>query len=174
VRGYRGDLAQLARHHPGGVGSIDVPVLRGFFTSIAHQAPATRARKQAATAEFLAWCRRNRLMAGDPMAVIDGVSVPEQLPRGVDPARVQRVLEAIGKAKLRDRVLFGLIATTGLRASEALGVYVEDLYLTVDNEHLTVTAKGGRQRTILLDDPAFLALLRRYLGATSLLPRPPV
>ncbi|MCA2226339.1 tyrosine-type recombinase/integrase [Nonomuraea aurantiaca] len=166
VRCYRGDLAQFARHHDGEVTAIDATVLRGFFTGIAGQAPATRARKRAAISEFLAWCRRNDRMDTDPMAVIEHVSVPERLPRGVEPGRVQRVLDAIPKRKLRDRVLFGLIHTTGLRASEALGVYVEDLTLDPDDEHLTVTAKGGRQRTILLDDPALLALLRRYLRDT--------
>jgi integrase len=92
-----------------------------------------------------------------------GTSPPRPQPRAVDPARVERVLAAIPAGRLRDRVLFGLIATTGLRASEALGAYVEDLELDRDSEHLTVTAKGGRRRTVLLDDPALLALLRRYL-----------
>jgi hypothetical protein len=50
-----------------------------------------------------------------------------------------------------------------VRAAEARGEYVEDLELAADNEHLTVTAKGGRQGTVLLDDPAQLALLRWYL-----------
>lgn len=163
VRGYRGDLAQLVQIHAGEVSMIDAAVLRGFFTAIAAQAPATRARKRAAVGEFLAWARRHELLTGDPMALIEKIAVPERLPRPADPGQVQRVLEAIPKANLRDRVLFGLIASTGLRASEALGAYVEDLDLTIDDEHLTVTAKGGRRRTILLDDPALLALLRRYL-----------
>lgn len=167
IRCYRGDLAQLARHHTGPVERIDADVLRGFFAGITGQAPATRARKRAAVGEFLAWVRRNEHMSTDPMALIGPVSVPQRLPRGVEPGRVQRVLDVIPKHKLRDRVLFTLIASTGLRASEALGVYVEDLTLTPDDEHLTVTAKGGRQRTLLLDDPAFLALLRRYLRATG-------
>jgi hypothetical protein len=40
----------------------------------------------------------------------------------------------------------------GVRASEALGVHVEDLTLTADDEHVTVYGKRGRSRTILLDD----------------------
>lgn len=167
VRAYRADLTQFARHHTGPVAEIDAAVLRGFFSAIAGQAASTRARKRAAVSEFLAWARRNEWMHTDPMALIERVSVPTRLPRGVEPDSVQRVLAAIPKKKLRDRVLFGLIATTGLRASEALGTYVEDLALIADDEHVTVTAKGGRQRTILLDDPAFLALLRRYLRATG-------
>lgn len=163
LRCYRGDLAQFAGLHTGEVGRIDAAVLRGFFTSIARQAKATRARKQAAVASFLAWCCRHDLLDADPMTKIERVAPPRRQPRLVDPGRVRRVLDVIPKRKLRDRVLFELIAATGLRASEALGIYIEDLDLRPDDEHLTVTGKGDRQRTVLLDDPAFLALLRRYL-----------
>jgi integrase len=64
-------------------------------------------------------------------------------------------------------VLFTHIARTSVRASEALGVHVEDLTLTADDEPVTMHGKGGRTRTILLDDPALVALLRRYLRATG-------
>ena len=64
---------------------------------------------------------------------------------------------------MRDRFLFRLIFETGLRISEALAICIEDLDLSLDDEHITVIGKGGRQRTILLDDPALVALLKRYL-----------
>ncbi len=54
---------------------------------------------------------------------------------------------------------------TGLRIGEALGVHAEDLDLTADDERLTVTGKGGRRRTILLDDPALVRELRAHLAA---------
>ncbi len=76
---------------------------------------------------------------------------------------VQRILNAIPKRNLRDRVLFGVIAATGLRAAEALGIYVTDLALARDDEHLTVRGKGGRTRTVLLDDPGLVVLVHRYL-----------
>ncbi len=56
-----------------------------------------------------------------------------------------------------------VLAETGLRVSEALGLYVEDLDLTPDDEHLRVKGKGGRHRTLLLDDPALVRQLRMYL-----------
>ncbi len=36
---------------------------------------------------------------------------------------------------------------------KGLSLYVEDLDLSLDNEHLTVVGKGGKRRTVLLDDP---------------------
>jgi len=57
-----------------------------------------------------------------------------------------RVDSPPSKRNLRDRVLFGIIAAAGLRAAEALGIYVTDLALARDDEHLTVRGKGGTQR----------------------------
>jgi integrase/recombinase XerD len=167
VRGYRSDLAEFAGHHAGDAAQIDVTVLRAYFTALEYQAASTQARKQASLAAFLRWCHRHGLIDANPMDLLDRTQVPEPPPRGVDPARVEKVLAAIGKRNLRDRVLFTLIARTGARASEALGIHVEDLTLTADDEHVTVHGKGGRSRTILLDDPALVALLRRYLRATD-------
>jgi len=52
---------------------------------------------------------------------------------------------------------------TGLRISEGLSLYVEDLDLSLDNEHLTITGKGGKRRIILLDDPRLVQQLHAYL-----------
>src|SRR5205807_5983140 len=50
-----------------------------------------------------------------------------------------------------------------LRVSEGLSLFVEDLDLSLDNEHLTVVGKGGKRRTILLDDPHLVQQLRAYI-----------
>jgi integrase/recombinase XerC/integrase/recombinase XerD len=52
-----------------------------------------------------------------------------------------------------------------MRVGEALTIDVDDLDLSRDDEHVTVWGKGGRRRTVLLDDPVLVALLRRYLKA---------
>lgn len=85
-------------------------------------------------------------------------------PRGVGPGTVSKVLAAIPATQPRDRFLFRLIAETGLRVSEALGLYVEDLEMTPDDEHLRVEGKVGRHRTLLLDDPTLVRQLRTYLS----------
>jgi len=56
----------------------------------------------------------------------------------------------------RDRVLFRLIAETGLHAAEALFVHVEDLDLAPGDEYPRVLGKGGRPRPALLSDVGFL------------------
>ncbi len=71
--------------------------------------------------------------------------------------------KAIPAEHLRDRLFFRLLAETGLRVSEGLSLYVEDLDLSLDNEHLTVVGRGGKRRTVLLDDPRLVQQLRAYL-----------
>jgi len=139
------------------------------YTPSGGQREPQRGRKQAALASFLTWCCRQDLLPADPMAKLERISVPERAPRGVPPTVVARVLDTIPKRNLRDRVLFGVIAATGLRAAEALGIYVTDLELARDDEHLTVRGKGGRTRTVYRVVPAALAQLAAVLGPAELI-----
>jgi len=43
-----------------------------------------------------------------------------------------------------------LIYETGLRVSEALGIYYEDLTLTPDDDKIIIRGKGNKTRTIML------------------------
>lgn len=138
-------------------------MLRGFFATLDGLAPATRARKQASVSSFLAWAYRQEAIPSNPMAKLERVRLPDPEPRAVHRATVERILAAIPRAQRRDRLLFRLIFETGLRVGEALQVHVEDLDLTADDERLSVLGKGGRRRTILLDDRRLVAELRGYL-----------
>jgi site-specific recombinase XerD len=91
--------------------------------------------------------------------VLAGISfLTSTVVRGAKPC-----LAVIPPTQRRDRLLFRLIYETGMRISEALALYVEDLDLTPDDEHLTVLGKGGKRRTILLDNPAVVKEVRSYL-----------
>ena len=131
--------------------------------SIAHLRPATRARKQAAVARFLTWAEQQELLEANPMRKIDRVKLDPPQPRGIERSKIEHILTTIPAKCLRDRLFFRLLAETGLRVSEGLSLYVEDLDLSLDNEHLTVVGKGGKRRTVLLDDPHLVQLLRVYL-----------
>ncbi len=162
-RAYATDLAQLCAFHQGSVQTITAEVLRKFFGMHSHLRPATRARKQAAVARFLTWAEQQDLLDSNPMRKIDRVKLDPPQPRGMERDQIERILKAIPAEHLRDRLFFRLLLETGLRVSEGLSLYVEDLDLSLDNEHLTVVGKGGKRRTILLDDPHLVQQLRAYL-----------
>ncbi|MBV9688902.1 MAG: tyrosine-type recombinase/integrase [Ktedonobacteraceae bacterium] len=163
LRAYATDLAQLCVFHQGPVRTITAEVLRAFFGRHATLLPATKARKQAAVARFLAWTEQQDLLEANPMRKIERVKLDPPQPRGMERGKIERILEVIPAKCLRDRLFSRLLLETGLRVSEGLSLYVEDLDLSLDNEHLTVTGKGGKRRTILLDDPPLVHQLRAYL-----------
>src|SRR5712691_8903534 len=162
-RAYKTDLTQLCAFYQGPIQTITAEVLRTFFDTHSHLRPATRARKQAAVARFLTWAERQDLLDANPMHKIDRVKLDPPQPRGVERDQIERIFKAIPASHLRDRLFFRLLTETGLRVSEGLSLYVEDLDLSLDNEHLTVVGKGGKRRTILLDDPRLVQQLRAYL-----------
>lgn len=169
ITNYRCDLRRLVAFCPGGLPQITTETLRRFFATLADKAPATRARIQASVNSFLTWCYRHDLIPSNPMLKLPRTRVPEGLPRPVPLTTIRKVLDAIPKSNLRDRLLFTLIAETGLRAGEALGIYHEDLLLTPDDEQIIIRGKGGQRRTVMLyAAPRSLKLLRRYLRESGI------
>lgn len=166
-RAYRTDLGQFASFHPGRLDDVTPEILRTFAARYTHLMPASRARKQAALSSFFLWACRQDKLAANPMVKVDRVQKKPALPRSLPRERVEAILSVIPSAERRDQLLFRLIFETGLRASEALHLHVEDIELTRDNEHIRVTGKGGRQRMVLLDDPRLLKDLRAFLKATG-------
>ncbi|GAB3083066.1 tyrosine-type recombinase/integrase [Micromonospora schwarzwaldensis] len=168
IRAYRGDLLQFAAHHDAGPGELTVAPVRAFLAETAGLAPATRKPKRAAVASFCRWAVRHDLLDANPMDRIDTVKVPKRLPRPAAAADVAKVLAAICPRRprkdlpddrLRDRVLFETIYVCGAGAGEVCGLYVEDLDLRLDDEHVRIHGKGGTVRTVLLDDRGYVALL---------------
>jgi len=162
-RAYAADLTRFASFYTGPASGITGAVLRAYFETLAYLSPASRARKQAALSSFLGWAYRHEMIDVTPMARVERVHLDPPGPRGLRRAQIERILAAIPTTQYRDRLLFRLIFETGLRVGEALSLYVEDLDLTRDDEHIGVRGKGGRPRTILLDDAGVVRTLRAYL-----------
>lgn len=144
--------------------------LRGYFHTVKHLSPASVARKQASLKRFFQWCIQQELMARNPMDRIERIRPPEKLPRPLEEATVRRILDAIPPQALRDRLLFTLILETGLRVSEALNIYVEDLMLAPDDEKIFIrSGKGGKSRTVMLyAAPDTLRLLKKFLARSGI------
>lgn len=167
TRAYRTELSHLVAYHTGPVGAISVDVVRAALARRDGRSPASRARTMAALNSFLTWAVKHDLLDANPLIKLNRVKVPEPGPRGVARDQIDAVLKVIPRDHLRDQLLFRLLAETGLRISEALQLDVDDLDLTRDDEHLHVLGKGGHRRTVLLDDPKLVNLLRRYLKETQ-------
>ncbi|MCI0580546.1 MAG: tyrosine-type recombinase/integrase [Chloroflexi bacterium] len=166
-RAYATDLKQFVAAYDKPLADITTDDLRYFFRQHAHLKEASRARKQNSLASFLNWAYKHELVNANPMARVDRIRPEGTGPRGISRAEVERILAHIPDAALRDKLLFRLLLETGLRVGEALSLHIQDLDLRLDDEHLTVIGKGGRRRTVLLDDSRLVALLRHYLKQTG-------
>ncbi|GAA3263912.1 tyrosine-type recombinase/integrase [Nonomuraea helvata] len=172
-RAYRGDLIAFAAHHGEEIAALTATPIRAYLAELADLSPASRKRKRAAIASFTKWAVRHDLLQANPVDRIDTVKVPKTLPRPASAADLVKAFAAICSRwprkdvpldRLRDRVLFETAYVCGARASEVCGLYVEDLDLRLDDEHVRVHGKGGSVRTVLLDDRGYVALLKLYLA----------
>ena len=85
------------------------------------------------------------------------------LPRVLSAREAARLLDAIparGELELRDRALFELAYSSGLRAEELVSLRVGDI--DYDAEQLRVEGKGRKTRIVPVGEPA-IAAVRLYL-----------
>jgi len=152
IPAYRGDLLAFAAHHYAGVSEPTAAPVRAYLAETTGLAPATRKRDRAAVASFCRWAVRHELLDANPMDRIDTVKVPKRLSGPAAAGDVAKVLAAICPRRprkdlpldrLRDRVLFEAIYVCGARAGEVCSLYVEDLDLRLDGEHVRIHGKGG-------------------------------
>jgi site-specific recombinase XerD len=83
---------------------------------------------------------------------------PKTLPVVLSPEEVARFLEAVPSR--RDRVALTTAYATGLRASEVVGLRIQDIDSSRMVIHV-VYGKGGKQRYVMLS-PKLLGILRAY------------
>jgi integrase/recombinase XerD len=105
----------------------------------------------------------------DPTEHLDSPRPARRLPRTLSQADAAALVEAPDPARpdgLRDRALLELLYGSGLRASEALGLRIEDVNFAAG--YVTVTGKGDRQRLVPAGSQA-LTWIRAYL--TTIRPR---
>jgi site-specific recombinase XerD len=141
--------------------------IRHFMRQQAHLSSTSQSRKQAALASFFKWAYQQERIEVNPMERVERVRVDSSAPHRVSREQVEAILAQISLNQKRDRLLFRLLFETGVRIGEALALCVEDIDLTLDDEHITVVGKGQKRRTILLDDPRLVSALRQYLKQTG-------
>ncbi len=133
-------------------------------------ARSTVARKLSVVRSFLAFCEENGLIEASPAAGVASPKLPKRLPQVLSPEQVAQLLETIGGTsplELRDRALFELVYSSGLRCQEALDLELRDV--SFDRREVRAKGKGRKVRVIPIGELA-LDALERYLceGRTQL------
>jgi site-specific recombinase XerD len=167
-RAYGTDLRQFARWAAEkGLSPTDVgpKAVRRYIARLSEQgaAPSTSARKLAALRALFASQREHGLIAQNPADLVSTPRRGSHLPRVLSAREVARLLDAIpasGPLEIRDRALFELAYSSGLRAEELVSLSLSDI--DHDAEQLRVEGKGRKTRIVPVGEPA-LAAVRLYM-----------
>jgi len=113
---------------------------------------------------FFRFAVAGEMRPDNPAALLETARRRTRLPETMDRQTVEKLLDTIdvnGVLGLRDRALFEMIYSSGLRISEAAGLNVRDIDFT---EGLArVKGKGGKERLVVFG-PEASAWLKRYLN----------
>jgi site-specific recombinase XerD len=104
--------------------------------------PATVNTVKTSIRDFFAYLHQAGMIAEDPTRMIRRARCGPPPPRGLADEERSRLSAVLYNAPLRDRVLFELMLTAGLRVGSAVGLDVEDLDLARGIVHLR-NPKGG-------------------------------
>ena len=172
LNAYRTDLLQygtfLAKRHRNAT-EADRGDIADFLADLATGngqpacSPATVNRKTACLRSFYRHLRREELIDEDPTAALSPPAKSRKLPRVLTYAEVKRLLESVKGAEpiaLRDRALLEVMYGCGLRASEAVGLDVNDVDLR--RSFVRAHGKGNKERIVPLGREA-AAAVTRYL-----------
>jgi integrase/recombinase XerD len=102
-------------------------------------------------------------MTGDPTELVECPRLPRPLPKTLSRDVATSLVEGPDTASergVRDRTLLEVLYATGMRASECLGLRLEDVNLTAG--YVVCTGKGRKQRLVPLGAEA-IVWIRAYL-----------
>ena len=167
-RAYGTDLGQLAEWSATrGLAPLEVGAreLRLFAAVVSERgaSKATVARKIAAIRAFYGAMMELGRIGANPGDLVASPRRASDLPHILKPAEAGAMLDSIPVGtplEMRDRAIFELAYSAGLRAEELVNLDVSDL--NQDAEELRVTGKGSRTRVVPAGEPVWAAV-RAYL-----------
>ena len=170
TRAYRTDVTGLLLHLQRlgltALAEVDLTAVRSWLANQQSrgQSRATLQRRSAAIRVFFAWAHETGRSDSDPAALLRSPKSARLLPPTLDRAAAIRMLtqavaaaeELGGPVGLRDAAILEVLYATGVRVSELCGL--DDSDLDPDRRVLRVFGKGGKERTVPMGAPAWLAL----------------
>jgi len=151
-------------------------LLRRYAAALSERraAPATVARKLAALRAFFETLREHGEIEANPANLLAAPKRAHDLPSVLAPDQISRLLDRIPAAtplELRDRALFEIAYSSGLRAEELVSLDVTSV--DFDAEELRVEGKGSKTRFVPAGEPALRALARYLERARGALAQDP-
>jgi site-specific recombinase XerD len=163
-RAYGTDAAELAAWATANglaPGQVDYKVLRRWAARLSQRgaAPRTMARKLASIRSLFRSLLEHGEVASNPADLLPAPRLPQTLPKTLKPDDVARLLEKIPAStplEQRDRALFELAYSSGLRAEELVDLDVNSI--NFDQEQVRVEGKGAKTRFVPTGEPALRSI----------------
>lgn len=152
------------------VTEMGVQEIRGFVAYLMEQRVSARSvnRKLSALRGFFEYLFQHGMIAADPTQAVDSVKQIKRLPVFLDEERANRLVESPSTnpareevLQIRDAAMFEVLYASGMRVSSLVGLNVEDYFPA--ERSFQIRAKGGRQQTVPVGEPACEAV-DRYLA----------
>lgn len=165
ARNYRREIGEFLRFLAGdGIrdwAQIDRATLRRYLVWLQAQGyvRASMARRISELRSFFRFLVREGTLSHNPIESISSPKLPKRLPRFLEQGEIQALLKVpdtrhpLGQ---RDRALLELLYAGGVRVSELVGLDVDAV--DIGRGELRVRGKGGKERIVLLGQPARRAL----------------
>ena len=128
-------------------------------------APRTLSRVITVLRAFFSYLQNERIRTDDPTELLPKNKIPKRLPQTIDTDAVAKILDAIDTTSdigFRDRAMFELIYSCGLRVSECANLRVGRYYSV--ERRLVVLGKGSKERMIPVGDIA-AGYLETYIAS---------
>jgi len=124
----------------------------------------TLARSLAAIRQFYNFVSDNFEDVKNPTVKIESPQIEKTLPDFLSVKEVNKLFDSISEAdsyELRDKTIFELLYSCGLRISEAIELTKNDI--DTENYFINITGKGNKERIVPIGDEA-LRLLNKYIS----------
>ena len=120
----------------------------------------TLARMISSWRAFFDWLARHRGLAANPCAGVRAPKSANTLPKALSPDAASRLLEsrAEGALEIRDKAMFELFYSSGLRLAELVSLELDTAQSAVREGEVTVTGKGRKTRAVPVGGKAAEAL----------------
>jgi integrase/recombinase XerC len=120
------------------------------------------ARKLSSLKSFYKFLNRRKIVLINPVRAVKTPKITKRLPGFLTQYQTQKVLDISGndEGSLRNRAIMEILYGAGLRASELVGLNIEDIDFY--NEVILVKGKGGKERIVPLGSYAQKAV-KEYL-----------
>ena len=163
---YRIDLEEFIEFlEADKIENADYTTLRRFLAQLRSKnlKPRSIARKLSSLRSFFRYLQREKIVSSNPAKILLTPKLDKPLPHFLSEQEAVQIIESPSTnntSNLRDKSIFEVLYSTGIRVSELVGLDIEDVDFI--SNIIRVMGKGRKERLVPIGDKA-LEALRLYI-----------